>query len=128
MPQPIGKTVLIWGGSSSVGATAIQLAVASGLDVIATASSSNHAFIRSIGAREVFDYKSPSVIEDIVAILKYSELVGIYDAIGNIISSTLLAAITKHLAQTITAVGVHPCENPTDWFHPAYSMWHMTYL
>ncbi|KAJ6125616.1 zinc-binding oxidoreductase CipB [Penicillium samsonianum] len=120
VPQPIGKTVLIWGGSSSVGATAIQFAVASGLEVITTASSSNHAFVKSLGAKQVFDYKSTSLGEDLLAVLKYSELVGIYDAIGDLNSFTPLAAITESLTQTVTSVAVHPCENPTDWFRPAY--------
>ncbi|KAJ5996792.1 zinc-binding oxidoreductase CipB [Penicillium canescens] len=108
------------GGSSSVGATAIQLAIASGLEAITTASTLNHAFVRSIGATEVFDYKSPSVIDDIAARLQHSELVGVYDAIGEENSLTPLAAIVKLLARPIASVTVHPCENPTDDFHPTY--------
>ncbi|KAJ6082019.1 zinc-binding oxidoreductase CipB [Penicillium canescens] len=119
-PKFTGKTVLIWGGSSSVGATAIQLAIASGLEAITTASTLNHAFVRSIGATEVFDYKSPSVIDDIAARLQHSELVGVYDAIGEENSLTPLAAIVKLLARPIASVTVHPCENPTDDFHPTY--------
>ncbi|RHZ62473.1 zinc-binding alcohol dehydrogenase family protein [Aspergillus thermomutatus] len=56
-PGSSGKTLLIWGGASSVGATAIQLAIASGLQVIDTASSSNSGFVTSLGA-EVFDRQS----------------------------------------------------------------------
>ncbi|TVY87702.1 Dehydrogenase, partial [Lachnellula willkommii] len=37
-PKPTGKTLLIWGGSTSVGCNAIQLAVAAGYEVITTAS------------------------------------------------------------------------------------------
>src|ERR1700759_5093879 len=40
-PKPTGKTILIWGGSSSVGSSTIQLAVAAGYRVIATASEAN---------------------------------------------------------------------------------------
>lgn len=78
------KTLLIWGGSSSVGATAIQLARASGLDVITTASVSNFAFVREMGAAAVFDYQSQSVVEDIVRQIQGDggEFVGIYDAIS----------------------------------------------
>jgi NADPH:quinone reductase-like Zn-dependent oxidoreductase len=121
-PKFTGKTVLIWRGSSSVDATAIQLAIASGLEAITTASTLNHAFVRSIGATEVFDYKCPSVVEDIVARLQHSELVGVYDAIGEENSLTPLAAIVKLLARPIASVTVHPCEHPTDAFHPKYSM------
>ncbi|HEY0789559.1 MAG TPA: hypothetical protein VGD78_00725, partial [Chthoniobacterales bacterium] len=37
-PKPMGKTLLVWGGSTSVGSNAIQLAVAAGYGVIATSA------------------------------------------------------------------------------------------
>jgi len=55
--KPTGRTVLIWGGSTSVGCNAIQLAVAAGYEVITTASPKNFALMKSLGASEVFDYK-----------------------------------------------------------------------
>jgi NADPH:quinone reductase-like Zn-dependent oxidoreductase len=48
-----GQTVLINGGSSSVGAFAIQLAKAQGIRVVATASAKNEDLVRSLGADEV---------------------------------------------------------------------------
>jgi NADPH:quinone reductase-like Zn-dependent oxidoreductase len=51
-PTPTGKTVLIWGGSTSVGCNAIQLAVAAGYDVVTTASPKNFDFLRKLGATE----------------------------------------------------------------------------
>lgn len=69
-PASSGKTLLVWGGSSSVGSAAIQLAVASGIDVVTTASPRNFGHCRRLGAREVLDYNSPAVIEDVVTILK----------------------------------------------------------
>lgn len=65
-PEPTGKTILIWGGSTSVGSNAIQLAVASGYEVFATASPKNFAYVRSLGASKVFDYNSTTVVQDIV--------------------------------------------------------------
>lgn len=65
-PEPTGKTILIWGGSTSVGSNAIQMAVASGYEVFATASSKNFAYVRSLGASKVFDYNSSTVVQDIV--------------------------------------------------------------
>lgn len=47
------KTIVVWGGSSSVGAFAIQLAVASGAKVVAVASSHNFDFCKRLGASEV---------------------------------------------------------------------------
>jgi NADPH:quinone reductase-like Zn-dependent oxidoreductase len=68
-PTPTGKTLLVWGGSTSVGSNAIQLAVAAGYDVISTASPRNFDYVTGLGATRVFDYRSPSVVGDIVAAL-----------------------------------------------------------
>jgi len=80
--KPSGKTLLVWGGSSSVGSTTIQLAAASGLTVIATASSKSHDYVKSMGAKEVFDYSKPTIVDEVVAALKGSEFAGAYDAIS----------------------------------------------
>ncbi|KAF7166400.1 hypothetical protein CNMCM5623_000088 [Aspergillus felis] len=74
-PKPAEKTILLWGGSSSVGCSAIQLAVAAGLTVVTTAGAQNHNMVKSLGAKHVFDYKSPTVIEDILKVLKKGDLV-----------------------------------------------------
>ena len=75
-PRSTGKTVLIWGGSTSVGSNAIQLAVAAGYDVITTASPRNFDYVKQLGARLVFDYSSKSVVADIVAAFKGPQLAG----------------------------------------------------
>jgi NADPH:quinone reductase-like Zn-dependent oxidoreductase len=75
-PTPTGKTLLVWGGSTSVGSNAIQLAVAAGYDVIATASPRNFAYVKQLGAREAFDYRSETVIANIVAALRGREIAG----------------------------------------------------
>ncbi len=48
-----GMTVLIYNGSGGVGSFGIQLAVARGARVIATASAKNHDYLRSLGAEPV---------------------------------------------------------------------------
>lgn len=65
--KPNGKTVLVWGGATSVGANAIQLAVAAGYDVITTASPKNFEFVKQLGASAAFDYNAPSVVRDLIA-------------------------------------------------------------
>jgi len=82
-PKPSGKTILIWGGSSSVGSTAIQLAVGSGLEVYATASKKNLDYVKALGAKHAFDHSAPTVVEDIVTSLKGREFVGAFDAISS---------------------------------------------
>lgn len=68
--KPNGKTVLVWGGSTSVGLSAIQLAVAAGYEVISTSSPWNFDLLRSRGASEVFDYNEPTAIDDVVMAMK----------------------------------------------------------
>ncbi|THH08993.1 hypothetical protein EW146_g8812 [Bondarzewia mesenterica] len=63
---PLDHTILVWGGSSSVGLYAIQLARTINLRVIATASPHNHALVRAHGADVVIDYHAPDVVEQVV--------------------------------------------------------------
>lgn len=75
-PKPTGKTLLVWGGSTSVGCNAIQLAVASGYEVISTASPKNFEYMKRLGASQVFDYNSPSVVQDIIRACRDKTLAG----------------------------------------------------
>lgn len=76
-PTPTGRTVVVWGGSTSVGSNAIQLAVASGHRVATTASPRNHGRMRELGAEIVLDYRSPSVVADLVAAIGDAEVAGV---------------------------------------------------
>jgi threonine dehydrogenase-like Zn-dependent dehydrogenase len=61
-----GVPILIWGGASAVGTGAIQVAKAAGFSpIFATASPKNHKSLLKIGVSQVFDYNSPTVVEDI---------------------------------------------------------------
>jgi NADPH:quinone reductase-like Zn-dependent oxidoreductase len=51
-----GQRVLIHGGAGGVGSAAVQIAKARGAYVIATASPTHNAFLRSLGVDEVVDY------------------------------------------------------------------------
>jgi len=73
---PTGQTVLVWGGSTSVGSNAIQLAAAAGYEVITTASPRNFDYVKSLGAMQVFDYNSPTVVADIIATFHGRTLAG----------------------------------------------------
>jgi NADPH:quinone reductase-like Zn-dependent oxidoreductase len=52
-----GQTVLIHGAAGGVGAYAVQLAAHAGANVVVTASGADEAFLKSIGANRVLDYK-----------------------------------------------------------------------
>ena len=68
--------VIICGGATSVGSNAIQLAVAAGYDVVATASPRNFDYVKSLGATHAFDYRSPDLVRDVAAALQGKDVVG----------------------------------------------------
>ena len=94
-PIPAGKTVLIWGGSSSCGSSAIQLATAAGSMVVTTASSANFAYVKSLGAAYVFDHADPKVADKILSILKPGDLV--VDSIGSKETQTACGEILEKI-------------------------------
>jgi NADPH:quinone reductase-like Zn-dependent oxidoreductase len=53
-----GQTILIHGGAGAVGAYAVQLAAHAGATVIAPASGDDEAYLKSIGASRVIDYRA----------------------------------------------------------------------
>jgi NADPH:quinone reductase-like Zn-dependent oxidoreductase len=75
-PMATGQTLLIWGGSTSVGSNAIQLAVAAGYEVFTTASPRNFDYVKRLGASQAFDYRSATVVADMVAALEGRRLAG----------------------------------------------------
>jgi NADPH:quinone reductase-like Zn-dependent oxidoreductase len=95
-----GKVVLIWGGSSSLGACGIQLVIGAGYDVATTASSRNLKYCKSLGAKYVFDHTKDTVVQDIIAALKGEEFGGVYCAIIN-------AEVIKHCGQIASELGGH---------------------
>ena len=109
-PEKSGKTVLIWGGSTSVGCNAIQLAVAAGYDVVTTASPRNFDYVRGLGARTAFDYASPTVVADIVRELKGRTLAGAL-AIGETSAAACLDIV--HASEGARTVAV--CTPPVSF-------------
>jgi NADPH:quinone reductase-like Zn-dependent oxidoreductase len=71
-----GQVVLVWGGSTSVGTNAVQLAVAAGYEVIATASPHNFELLKRLGATAVFDYRKPTVVAEMIAALRGKTVAG----------------------------------------------------
>ncbi|MFO1518399.1 MAG: NADP-dependent oxidoreductase [bacterium] len=58
-----GETVLIHAGAGGVGGYALQLAKEAGAHVITTAGSSNHEYVKSLGADEVVDYRQTDFVK-----------------------------------------------------------------
>lgn len=90
-PSDNVSAILVWGGSTSVGCAAIQLARAVGLQVITTARKRNFDLCKAVGAHQVFDRESDSVVDEIVAALQGKTLVGALNAVG--LQDTLQACI-----------------------------------
>jgi NADPH:quinone reductase-like Zn-dependent oxidoreductase len=109
-PKPV---LLLWGGSSSVGSSVIQLAVASGYDVVTTASPANYSYVKSLGAVLVLDYHNPDIVPILVSLLKGQgrSVVGAYDAIGSVMTVGQCAAVLHALDNgggTVASVGAAP--------------------
>ncbi|KAL9118868.1 MAG: hypothetical protein Q9187_004577 [Circinaria calcarea] len=64
------KGMLVWGGASSVGSAAVQVAKLMGFSVYVTASEKHHEYLKGLGASKVFDYKGEHVVESIVKAAK----------------------------------------------------------
>lgn len=64
------KGMLVWGGASSIGSAAVQIAKLLGFHVYVTASEKHHEYMKSLGASKVFDYRGEGVVESIVKAAK----------------------------------------------------------
>ncbi len=88
-PVPVSKpanadpSILIWGGSSSVGQYALQILSHYGYtNLFATASKAHHELLKSFGAKAVFDYRDATVIDDLLAAAG-GEIPFVLDCIGS---------------------------------------------
>lgn len=105
-PPHANSPILIWGGASSCGQYALQILSHWGYkNLLTTASPSHHAYLLSIGAAHVFDYRDPDVSKHIIeAVEKQTPAIPfIFDCIGS--KSGSLAQAAK-IAQRGTKVAV----------------------
>ncbi len=78
-----GEKILIHGGSSGIGSTAIQLAKIFGATVFATAGSPEKcAFCRTLGADHAIDYKTQDFVEEVKKITAKRGVDLILDMVG----------------------------------------------
>jgi NADPH:quinone reductase-like Zn-dependent oxidoreductase len=98
-----GKTLLIWGGASSVGSNAIQLAVAAGYKVITTASLKNFEYVKKLGASLVLDYNSPTVCDELLVAFKGKTIAGALDCIGASATPICLEVVHKSTGDKFVA-------------------------
>ena len=122
--------ILVWGGASSVGCGAIQIAKSMGFVVYSTAREENHSYIKELGASRTFDYKSGDAVDKIIKAAQEDGLAIQYgfDAVGQLAPCLdILKQTGSGLAQLATAkrFGV---KNPiipeveVRWIEPARSV------
>jgi NADPH:quinone reductase-like Zn-dependent oxidoreductase len=93
-----GKTsrvVIIAGGASAVGGTAVQLAASAGYEVVSTSSPKNFDHVKRLGATHVFDYKSDTIVDDLSAAVRGRQLCGCY-SFGDGTADVFAAVLAKH--------------------------------
>jgi threonine dehydrogenase-like Zn-dependent dehydrogenase len=71
-----GQTSLIWGGSTSLGCNAIQMAMAAGYEVVTRASEKKFELVRSLGATTVLHNHSTGIVAELIDALKEKKSVG----------------------------------------------------
>lgn len=96
------QIVLIWGGNSSVGRYAIQLAALAGYEPVTTSSMSAAKELRKLGAARTYFYEENDVVEQIID--ENGEIEYIFDAIGSESSAELCAKAAGSIASKYTTV------------------------
>jgi NADPH:quinone reductase-like Zn-dependent oxidoreductase len=105
------KVILITNGASEIGSLAIQLATASGVRVITTASQSNIKFVQSLGASLVIDESDPSATRaQFAAALGTGsvQLSGIFDTRSTEQSFAQIDTLLQDIAQNPRVCAVKP--------------------
>jgi NADPH:quinone reductase-like Zn-dependent oxidoreductase len=98
-----GETILVQGGAGGVAGFAIALAKHIGARVITTASGANHAYVRSLGADQVIDYRA----EDFTK--KVSGIDAVFDTVGGDVTPRSFAVLKPGgRFATIAQFGVAP--------------------
>lgn len=99
----------MYGGSSSVGTTAIQLAKAAGATVVTTASKHSHEYCKELGADKVFDYKDSDWVERAATFIRGRQIAGAFDSISTentagASAEVLARAGSKSLTMTVSPI------------------------
>ncbi len=115
-----GETVFINGGSTAVGAFAIQIAKAAGAKVVATASTSNEGFVRGLGADEFIDYSKVNLAKYLVEMAPSPKFRVVFDTVGSM-DTTLYTSSGAYLAPN----GVFVTTGPTPLAGSIYELWRM---
>ncbi|KAG4410693.1 hypothetical protein IFR04_016176 [Cadophora malorum] len=107
---PPKTAFLIWGASTGVGVSALQLAKAAGADpIFVTASKSRHLRLLELGATRCFEYSQPDVVEQIQAAVKEAGAGPVqyaFDAAGSYTVPSTADLTVRCVADTAAIVSV----------------------
>ncbi|MCJ1477404.1 hypothetical protein MMC13_006075 [Lambiella insularis] len=89
---------LVWGGSSSVGSAAVQIARSLGFTVYSVASSHNHHMVNKLGAKATFNYSDEKVVDHIINAAKADHVAirHAFDAVGEHGAPQQAAKVLEH--------------------------------
>ena len=115
-----GKIVVVLGGASDIGAMAVQLAVASGVRVIATSSKPDTSLVKSFGASIVIQ-QEPFAHTELLAALGMGNipLAGIFDTISTDESFEFVDAVLGDIHQLPPVCAIRPPVKPPKLFIPS---------
>ncbi|KAH7314142.1 chaperonin 10-like protein [Rhexocercosporidium sp. MPI-PUGE-AT-0058] len=124
IPEHAATPILIWGGSSSVGQYALQILKYYGYtNLLTTSSTSHHSLLKSYGAKDTFDYRSPEIVPDILAAVPGGKIPFILDCIGSKYGSLApLARIAKEGSRVAILLPVILKDAGEGGVKPEYSM------
>lgn len=123
MPKKKDWTILIWGGSSSVGQFALQILRWYGYTKrLSTASKRNHTLLKDYGATSLFDYNDPEAIAQISEAAGWGGVNLVLDCIGS--QSGSLAPVAKIAGKGATVAILLPVvvHDASETDAPEYSM------
>lgn len=108
-----GDTILINGASGGVGSCAVQIAKAAKATVLATCSTPNIDFVKSLGADHVIDYRNENVSEKVLQLTNKLGVDGYFDAVTD--QGETVADVVKFGGSFCTILGT-PFSNPMSLF------------
>lgn len=98
-----GQTVLVQGGAGGVGYVSVQLALALGAKVFATASSRDQDLVAALGATPI-DYRTQSVEQYVAAHTQGKGFDVVADTVGGATLDASFAAV-RHFGHVVSALG-----------------------
>jgi threonine dehydrogenase-like Zn-dependent dehydrogenase len=126
VPPRANDRILVWGASSSVGQYALQILRYYGYrNIIATSSSAHHAHLLTLGATKCYDYRSPTLTEDLMQDIVSEDKPAfplIIDCIGSQPGSLTPLSRIATSGSTVAVMLPVILQHATDDVVPQYSM------